>query len=199
VVADASRLRRPHGSSRAARPQRRLRRGWIAAGWDVNAADERGNTPLIDAAAVANPAIVRLLLDAGAEVNTANNLGMTPLLLGAPEPAKVRMPIDAGAGVNASSGMGRTAIVAAASMPGNTVSVQMLLAKGADWKAADKMGMNALLAASHANNLNAVRLLAARGAAVTCAPPKFGTALHGAAMNRNVAGALSDGAQRQGR
>lgn len=164
-----------------------LLRQWIAAGWDVNAADDRGNTPLIDAAAVGNPATVRLLLDAGAKVNAANNLGMTPLLMGAPEAAKVKMLIEAGADVNAASGMGRTPIVAAASVPGNTASVQMLLAKGADWKPADKLGINALLAASYANNLAAVRMLADKGAAVTYAPPKFGTALHGAAMNQNVA------------
>ncbi|MCC6540482.1 MAG: ankyrin repeat domain-containing protein [Bryobacterales bacterium] len=175
-----------------------LLRQWIAAGWDVNAADERGNTPLLDAAAVGNAATVRLLLDAGAKVNAANNLGMTPLLVGAPEPAKVKFLLDAGADVNAASGMGRTPVIVAASVPGNTAAVAMLLAKGANWKAADKLGMNALMAAAHANNLDAVRLLVAKGAEVTYAPPKFGTALHGAAINQNVAMArylLSRGAR----
>ena len=45
---------------------------WIAAGWQVSSADERGNTPLIHASAVGNADMVRMLIGAGADPKMAN-------------------------------------------------------------------------------------------------------------------------------
>ena len=44
-------------------------------GADVNAQDEKGNTPLMAAAAINNAELCRLLLDKGAVVTLANKAG----------------------------------------------------------------------------------------------------------------------------
>ena len=48
---------------------------------DVNAADQRGNTPLHDAARLGYNTIVQFLADEGADVNAKNTRGQTPLSL----------------------------------------------------------------------------------------------------------------------
>ena len=91
--------------------------GWIASGWQVNSADQRGNTPLIHASGVGNAAMVRMLIGAGADPKMANNFGVTPLIMGATDAAKARMLVEAGADVNAAAGTGRTALIVAAKVP----------------------------------------------------------------------------------
>jgi len=51
----------------------------IAAGADVNARDDGGDTPLLNAAAFGQKEIVELLIGKGAEVNAKNANGETPL------------------------------------------------------------------------------------------------------------------------
>ncbi|MEM6574697.1 MAG: hypothetical protein AAF552_04695 [Pseudomonadota bacterium] len=53
----------------------------LANGADSNAADDRGNTPLMLAAAECDPAPVRRLLAAGADMWATNLLGLTPFEL----------------------------------------------------------------------------------------------------------------------
>ena len=53
------------------------------------ARDARGNSPLMYAAALGTPDVLRLLLDAGADPNAANELGATPLMWCAGDAAKV--------------------------------------------------------------------------------------------------------------
>jgi ankyrin repeat protein len=161
--------------------------GWIASGWQVNSADERGNTPLIHASAVGNAMTVRMLLGAGADPKMANNLGGTPLIYGATDAVKTRLLVEAGADVNAVSGIGRTPLIVAASVPGNTASVKLLLAHDADWKAIDKTGLNALVVAASAGNLEVVRMLVDRGSDAKYNPAPGGAALHFAAANRDTA------------
>lgn len=160
---------------------------WIASGWQVNAADARGNTPLIHASAVGNAVTVRVLLGAGADPKAANNLGATALVYGAADAVKAKLLVDAGANVNAAAGTGRTPLLVAASVPGNSATVRLLLEHGADWKAADRMGANPLLASAKAGNLEAVRMLVERGADVNYNPVPGGSALHFAVGNRDVA------------
>lgn len=52
----------------------------IARGFDVNALDKAGNTPLILALAFKEAKVIELLLDAGANPLTANKKGVSPLL-----------------------------------------------------------------------------------------------------------------------
>ncbi len=56
------------------------------------ARDARGNSPLMYAAALGTPDVLRLLLDSGADPNAANELGATPLMWCAGDAAKVKPP-----------------------------------------------------------------------------------------------------------
>src|SRR6266545_5073612 len=98
----------------------------------ANAADDRGTTPLMHAAAIGSGESVKLLLKAGANVNARNGLGVTALIFGAMDPVKVKLLVDAGADVNAVSKLGRTPLMIAAATPGSVESVRLLLAKGAN-------------------------------------------------------------------
>jgi ankyrin repeat protein len=52
----------------------------IRGGADVNVRDEDGATPLMHAALLAGPRVVRQLIDGGAVVNAANRFGATALM-----------------------------------------------------------------------------------------------------------------------
>ena len=106
----------------------------VAAGVDVNARDEGGNTPLLlmtyfwaggrnGAPASEDPAVVTVLLEAGADVNARNSSGSTPLHHAAvgrsrepaedwydrvENPAIVAVLLAAGADANARTGNGGT-------------------------------------------------------------------------------------------
>jgi Ankyrin repeats (3 copies) len=60
------------------------------------ARDARGNSPLMYAAALGTPDVLRLLLDAGADPNAANELGGTPLMWCAGDAAKVKLLLAKG-------------------------------------------------------------------------------------------------------
>jgi len=49
----------------------------LTAGFDVNVADTDGITPLMASAMNGNPAIARLLIDAGADLSLRNKWGLT--------------------------------------------------------------------------------------------------------------------------
>lgn len=51
----------------------------LAEGADVNARDEMGVTPLMQASLAGNTDVVRFLLDKGADLNRQNKIGMTAL------------------------------------------------------------------------------------------------------------------------
>lgn len=52
-----------------------------APGADVNATDERGSTPLLEAARYGHDDIARILIAAGADLNVKDNDGKTALML----------------------------------------------------------------------------------------------------------------------
>lgn len=91
----------------------------LAAGADVNKADEKGYTALMLALGSRNtsPELVQLLVDAGADVNAKDSLGMTPLMyLQTRSPQVLEILIQSGADVNAKSQSGLTPLMAVSSI-----------------------------------------------------------------------------------
>ena len=158
-----------------------------ASGADVNLRDARGSTPLMHAAAIGSLEAMKLLLKAGADVNAKNGLDTTALIWGALDPAKVRLLVEAGASVNVRSKLGRTPLLVAAGRPGSADAVQLLLAKGADWKAADVRGVTPLIEAARVDNIDALRLLLQNPANINAGGFVGATALNLAAGHANLA------------
>ena len=118
----------------------------IAAGGDVNAADEDGRTPLMTA--TDSPEAVRLLLSAGADATAVSNSGCSVLYYacqsgGAPVVATL-LEAGAAAGVNAAGSWGYTPLMLAARRSdGAAEVVKLLLARGANKAAKDEDGRTA--------------------------------------------------------
>ena len=134
-------------------------RGLLEGGAAVDLRDTRGNTPLMHAAAVGSIEAMRLLVKSGADVNAKNGLDATALVWCAADAEKAKLLVDAGAQVNIRTKMGRTPLMMAASHPGSSATVRLLLQKGADVAAADVRGHTALVDAARTNSTEAVRLL----------------------------------------
>ena len=110
----------------------------IAAGANVGASTVLiGSTPLHLAAKHGQPALVRLLLQNGADPNRRDTLGTTALMLAAASgnADAVTALVDAGADPNAKeAARGETALMFAAA-EGRTDAVAALLGRGAEWRA----------------------------------------------------------------
>ncbi len=128
--------------------------------------DDRGNSPVMYAAALGSLESMKALAEAGADVNAANDFGATPLMWCAGDAAKVRYLLAKGANVNARSKLGRTPLMIAANYDGAVESVRLMIEKGADVKAQDEGGASVLASAAYVNNVEVARLLLAKGAAV---------------------------------
>jgi ankyrin repeat protein len=122
------------------------------------------STPLHDAAIYGSADAVRILLEAGADPNARNQQQATPLIYAAWNFAKTRLLIDKGAQVNVAAKNGVTPLMVAASALGNSNSVRYLLEHGADAKATDMLGGDALIRAGWMSDPQAVELLLAKGA-----------------------------------
>ncbi len=152
---------------------------------ELEARDQRGATPLMHAAAFGNLDTFKLLLDAGSDVNARNNMDATALLWASQDVERARLLLGRGAEVKIASKQGRTPLMVAAMRPGGSAIVEVMLAKGADVQAKDRLGATALSLASRAGDLDTVRLLLARGAE---ANPDAGRApLFGASLSQNPA------------
>ena len=126
----------------------------------VNEKDNDGETALHCAALRGNEAVVRLLVDLGADVNAKSNDGKTALywaaLIG--KEAVMQLLVDLGADVNAKDNDGGTALHCAA-LRGNEAVVRLLVDLGADVNAKDNHGETALYWAAWRENEAVVRLL----------------------------------------
>jgi ankyrin repeat protein len=138
----------------------------LDAGADVNACDAEGNTPLLLASFYASPKCVKLLIEKGADVNTANKAGVTPLIQAATSYDKTRSLVAAGAKVRVRTALGNTPLILAARRAGNSRTVQLLLARGADVTERNNVGVSAILAGAASGDLETVRLLLDAGARV---------------------------------
>jgi ankyrin repeat protein len=131
---------------------------------DVNTRDAEGNTPLILASFYASPQCVALLIDKGADVNAANKAGATALIRAATSYHKTRLLVAAGAKVRVRTALGNTPLILAARRAGNSRTVQLLLARGADATERNKAGVGPVLSAAASGDVKTVRLLLDAGA-----------------------------------
>ena len=135
---------------------------------DVNAREGDGATALHWAVSTDEPALVGLLLDAGARVDVTNDLGVTPLHLAAANAnaAIARRLLDAGAPVDAETPAGVTPLMEAARV-GQADIVAALLARGASANAREReRRQTALMWAAARRHAPVVRHLLAAGADV---------------------------------
>src|SRR5262249_35054267 len=98
----------------------------------ANARDRHGETPLMHVGVYSDAAMVKLLLDRGADVNLASREGATALMRSAGDFDNVALLLAHGAKVDAKSNMGRTALLVAAAFPGNVKTVRLLMDRGAN-------------------------------------------------------------------
>jgi ankyrin repeat protein len=137
---------------------------WLEDKTLLNARSEHRETPLIHAAAWADAAILRLLIDRGADVNAATPAGATALLRAAGDYEKTKLLIERGAKVDARSSSGRTPLLVAATYPGNLKTVQLLLASGANLADQDSFAETALTSAAKRGDAEMVSFLLKAGA-----------------------------------
>ena len=154
---------------------------------NANLADDRGVTPLMNAAVAGSVDAMKLLLDHGADPRARNAFGSTALMWSATDLRKTRLLLERGAEVNAVSKQGRTALLVAAMSDGSAEIVRLLIAKGARVKAVDGLKTTALLAATAGNSTDTVRILLDAGLDVNAADFTGSTPLMNAAANGNLA------------
>jgi ankyrin repeat protein len=152
----------------------------------VSATDPNGATPLMYAALYGNEAVMRVLLENGADPNAKSARGASALHWGIHDIAKVRLLVSRGGDVNAKTVEGKSPLYLAASQPGGTETVQLLLDKGADPNVKDIAGRTPLMAAAVVGNVESIGALIASGANIGAATQAGLTALMEAARYRNA-------------
>ena len=147
-------------------------------GANVNIADDKGITPLMNAAALGSPEAVQLLLDKGAEVNAKNTFNATALIWAAADLRKVKILLAHKADVNAASKVGHTPLLVAALSDPSIEIVKLLISQGADVKAADNQKKTALYAATFGNDMATIRLFVDAGLDVNAPDATWPDAAH---------------------
>ena len=134
---------------------------------DVNAKNASGSTALMWS--VTDAKKVSLLLDHGADVNVAARSGRTALIIASfvnPSADVVRMLMGKGANV-AVMDQRKVTPLNAATFGNDTATIRLLLGASADFQTADTfIGLTPLINASGNRNLEAVKLLLAKGSNV---------------------------------
>ncbi len=154
---------------------------------ELDSRDRRGSTPLMHAAAFGSLDTLKLLIEAGADVKTRNEMDATALLWAAADPQKARFLVLSGADVTVASKLGRTPLMVAAARKGGAALVELLLSKGADLHAKDRIGDTALAIAARTGDLDIVKLLMAKGADPNAADAVGRGPLFAAAIGQNPA------------
>ena len=111
----------------------------------MNAEDTNGNTPLhLAAQGNPTPAVLEVLLKAGAKLNAKSTYDWTPLhsdfFAKNPNPALLEVLLKAGIDVNAKTTDGSTLLHSAAAKTPNPAVLEVLLKAGADPRALDNAG-----------------------------------------------------------
>jgi len=131
---------------------------------DVNAKDEGGLTPLMEAAQAGELKELKALIQKGADVNVIDQYGWTALnyAVAKPDAAKVKLLLDSGSEVNTKDRRGMTPLMWA-SLSGKSEVVKLLLTKGAEINTTDKNGATALSFAIAKGHGNIAQLLRKAG------------------------------------
>ncbi|KAI9768827.1 MAG: hypothetical protein M1840_004641 [Geoglossum simile] len=145
----------------------------------------RYDKELINAASQGQEAVVRRLLEKGADVNAENKYGSTALNQAANE-AVARFLLEKGANVNAENKEGWIALHVAANQ-GHKEVAQLLLEKGADVNAEGRDGWIALHTAANQGHEAVAQLLLEKGANVNAENKDGWIALHMAAIQGHEA------------
>jgi ankyrin repeat protein len=163
----------------------------VLKGANINAANDKGVTPLMKAADERLAGIAKVLIERGASVDARDHAGHTALMFAAGSDARgiVDALLAAGAQVNAKNDNGGTALIWAA-RAGATDIAERLAARGAELNAATRTGMTALMVAAEEGNSDTVRTLLARGADPARTNQDGQTALMLAEAKRDEATAL---------
>ena len=110
----------------------------------VNLKDSHGSTPLMYAAAGGGEAMMKRLIDAGADVNARNSFDATALHWCGGSLHRIKMLVDHGAMVNVRSRQGHTPVMVAAGTAGSRPAVQTARLQGgvacldaAHWRAGE--------------------------------------------------------------
>lgn len=132
-------------------------------GWDKRIPPH--NAPLYTAAEQGDTAIVRRLLNEGADPNERNQNGWTALMIAAANqhPETVKMLLEQGASPNIINLFGRSALMYAA-LYGNTILVEQLIQFGAEVDLNESGDPNALGRAASEGRLDVVEILLQSGA-----------------------------------
>ncbi len=136
----------------------------LQSGVSPNAVNAGGDPALMVATLFADVESMEVLLRYGADPRQANGVGSTPLMWAIPNLDKVRLLIDHGADVNArTSTLERTPFLIASSYPGSAEVLGLLVAHGADIRATDAGGADALRLAIRSADAEVVRFLVESG------------------------------------
>jgi len=159
----------------------------LQSGADVNGKDNRGDTPLMYAAAVGSENMMRQLIEAGADVNARNRFQATALLWCSSSLPRVRLLVEHGADVNVRSKQGHTPVEVAAHHAGSLEILKLLISMGASLKVPpDTKGGTPLTYAADVNDTAAVKFLLEKGGADALAGPAAPMALMSAAGHGNA-------------
>ena len=155
----------------------------------LNKTDDRGRTALIWATLGGYEAVVRLLLEQGADIKAKDKDGRTVLHMAAKDGHEgvVRLLLEKGADVEAKDKYEEWRALHMAADAGHKVIVQQLLEKGADVNAKDRLGRTALHIAAIWGQKVVVRLLLEKGADVNDKNRSGETALYMAAVRGHEA------------
>jgi ankyrin repeat protein len=162
-------------------------------GADINLPDEKGNLPMHFAAVFGQVAIVRYLLDLGADINHQNGYGETALFWATSrsffQAEVARLLLDRGADIHLQTNDdGYPVLHGAARRSGRSgaeaaENIQLLLDRGADMNLQDKQGDTPLHHAARIGRLESVRILLDGGAKMNLHNSNVGTPLHVAASD----------------